>query len=69
MIVTFTSTIDSISEGGIVCFTGKPGGYAIPNAPEDIRECILHAFTAAVAVEITYDDHNQAIMDARPHRT
>ena len=66
MMVTFVSTIDSISEGGVVCFVGKPGGYKIPANPEDVGECIRDAFSKAVSVEITYDDKTHDIADARP---
>ena len=68
MMVTFTSTIDSISEDSVVCFVGKPGGYTIPTNPEDVRTCILDAFHGGNPVEITYDDREQAIVDARPCR-
>jgi len=66
MMVTFVSTIDSISERGVVCFVGKPGGYQIPPNPEDVGECIRDAFSQAVSVEITYDDKTHEIADARP---
>lgn len=66
MMVTFISGIDSISEGGLVCFVGKPGGYKIPPAPEDVGLCIREAFAQALSVEITYDDKTHNISDARP---
>jgi len=66
MMVTFTSSIDSISERGVVCFVGKPGGYKIPSSPEDVGVCIREAFAQAASVEITYDDKTHDISDAKP---
>ena len=66
MMVTFISAVDSISERGVVCFVGKPGGYSIPRHPEDVGECIREAFSNAKSVEVTYDDKTHEIADARP---
>jgi hypothetical protein len=66
MIVSFVSIIDSLSEGGVVRFVDKPGGYDIPGSPEDIAELIKERFHAGRPVEISYDDATLAIVDARP---
>ena len=66
MIVSFVSTIDSLSEDGVVRFVDKPGGYDIPASPEDIGELIRSHFHAGKRVEITYDDSKLEIVDARP---
>ena len=65
MIVTFTATIDSISEDGVVVFVGKPGGYKVPNEPEDVGQAIVKAFRSGVAVEVHYDDRDGHISDAK----
>ena len=65
MIISFVSTIDSLSEGGIVRFVDKPGGYELPTSPEDIKEVVNHSFHSGTPVEITYDDSNRMIVDAR----
>ena len=68
MMVNFVSTIDSVSEGRIVRFVDKPGGYEIPESPEDIKALVKHSFRAGEPVEITYDDSTRMIVDARPVR-
>ena len=65
MIVSFASTVDSISEDGFVVFVGKPGGYKLPSEPEDIALVIRKAFRAGAMLEIQYDDHDQSIFDAK----
>ena len=66
MLITFMSVIDSISEGGVVSFVDRIDGYRVPQVPEDIAECLRHAFTAGDPVEVTYDDSSLEIHDARP---
>ena len=66
MIVTFTSMIDSCTEDGVVRFVDKPGGYGIPNEPEDIGILIRSSFHAGEPIVIAYDDSNYRIVDARP---
>lgn len=66
MIVTFVSVIDSLSEDGVVRFVDKPGGYAVPQSPEDIAGLIKQRFHAGRPVEISYDDSTLEIVDARP---
>ncbi|MEE2960294.1 MAG: hypothetical protein VYA34_06070 [Myxococcota bacterium] len=66
MFVSFKSVIDSISEDKIISFVNRPGGYRMPEHPEDVRECLKHAFHHGLTVEVTYDDQNYLIQDARP---
>ena len=66
MIISFVSTIDSLTEGGVVRFVDKPGGYELPVFPEDIKEVVNQSFHAGTPVEVTYDDSNRMIVDARP---
>ena len=65
MIVSFSGTVDSISEDGFVVFVGKPGGYKLPIEPEDIALVIRKAFRAGATLEIQYDDQDRSIFDAK----
>ena len=66
MFVSFKGVIDSISEDKILSFVNRPGGYHMPEQPEDVLECLKHAFHNGHTVEVTYDNQNYVIQDARP---
>ena len=66
MMITFVSVIDSMSEDRVVRFADRPGGYDIPEGPDDIGALIKRCLHAGEPVEITYDDSNYLIVDARP---
>ena len=66
MMVTFTSVIDSVSEDNVVVFVDKPGGYQMPDGPEDVIACVREAFATVKPVEVTYDNKSREIYDAKP---
>ena len=66
MVVTFVSTIDSMTEDYVVRFVDRPGGYDIPEGPDDIRDLLKACFRSSEMVEITYEASSYEILDARP---